>query len=153
MRMHHNMRRKGNGRRFVSVVILFAVILSISVLTTGCGKKAVVDDDNSPILKDAVIESWNDGSVDTQYVDVTLVYDREVCWQEKHTESLRVTISDGKISDKKIEFLKGESEKELLLRIRVDSVTNGTLKYKPCRFGDRNKCNYISRWKVCYSEF
>ncbi len=127
MRMHHNMRRKGNGRRFVSVVILFAVILSVSVLTTGCGKKAVVDDDNSPILKDAVIESWNDGSVDTQYVDVTLSYDREVCWQEKHTNSLRVTISDGKISDKKMQFLKGESEKELLLRIQVDSVTNGTL--------------------------
>ena len=84
MRMHHNMRRKGNGRRFVSVVILFAVILSISVLTTGCGKKAVVDDDNSPILKDAVIESWNDGSVDTQYVDVTLSYDREVWYNERY---------------------------------------------------------------------
>lgn len=127
MRMNQNMRRKDDSRGFGLAVILFVCILLISALTTGCGKKATVDDDNSPILKEAVVESWNDGNVDAQYVDVTLKYDREVCWQEKHTDSLRVTISDGKISDKKMQFLDGESEKELLLRIQVESVTNGTL--------------------------
>lgn len=116
-------REQYTGKKlFFSFIFFLCVVISLG----GCGK-AGTDSEESPVLTGASLESWNDGSMDDQYVDVSLQFDRPVCWQEKDADTLRVTISGNRMSGDDLELEQGDSDDELVLRISVTAVTNGTL--------------------------
>lgn len=121
--MHRVSRDQGTGKKLFFSAVFF---LCAGILMGGCGKPTA-DSEESPVLTGASLESWNDGSMDEQYVDVSLEFDRPVCWQEKDADTLRVTISGNRMSGDDLELVQGESDQELILRISVTAVTNGTL--------------------------
>lgn len=123
MREKYNIELGHKGKRLITSIAIFSCILA---LLFGCGK-VEVDKNNSPTLTDVIIKSWNAGSMEAQYVDVSLLFDKPVCWKEKKADSLRVTISDQKVNAKKMDLIQEDNEKELTLRLTVTAVTNGTL--------------------------
>lgn len=116
-------RKKSAGTKWIFWCCLF---LCMGFLISGCGKPKA-DPEQSPVLTGVFMSSGNDGSLEEQYVDVSLKFDRPVSWQEKEADSLRVAISDQRMSGDDLALMSGESDQELILRIRVTAVTNGTL--------------------------
>lgn len=92
------------------------------LLLTGCfGTKLSKSD--SPILKDVSIETYNNGSEDTQYVEIIFTFNKKISSGKKPDENMKITIAGERMEVEKAE---AEGEK-LYFHLPVTAITRGNL--------------------------
>jgi len=96
-----------------------AVLLGIS----GCGSVRISEEE-SPKLNNVIIQTYNNGSESSQFVEVTLQFDRKIAVKKKILSNMKVTISGTRMSD--ITASKTADE-DITLNIPVTAVTKGIL--------------------------
>ncbi len=101
--------------------------LAGSLILSGCSGKVTTDEDHSPTLIDAEIDSYNEGSLSEQYVSVELAFDQPVRISDKRQDSLRITIAQERVSEDDYTLTQGEDDTKVELLIPVEAVTTGVL--------------------------
>ena len=66
-------------------------VLWLGVLA-GCG--ADIDPEKSPVLRDVEITAYNEGSVDSQFVEADLIFDRNLSAGKDLMDNMKLTIND-----------------------------------------------------------
>lgn len=114
----------------------FLLVLAVATafLLAACGKRPV-DEEKSPRLVDAAIRSYSEGSEDSQYVQVSLVFDKEISVADT-ASSLRVTISGERIEEDEMTLRMGDEKDTAELSIPVEAVTSGVLKIQKAEKAD-----------------
>ena len=107
----------------LTVFLMALMILCI----TGCGGKAVLDEENSPKVTTAEIYSHNSGKEDSQQVRVLLYFDKEVKLNEKKQDTMKITIAGKRYGRDKYHLELAEDKKKLIITIPTTAVTNGKL--------------------------
>lgn len=101
-------------------IVLLLLLGAVSL--TGCGRTVGT---GSPQLESVCITAYNNGSEDSQYVQVELRFDREISVSEESTDSLRITVSGERIREYTVEM--GADPDTALLTLPVEAVTEGLL--------------------------
>lgn len=125
--IHTKIRKKINLGLLWALGFLF-------IFCVGCGS-ALYDKNKSPRFVDYAIESYNEGSLDTQFVVVSLAFDKPVVVQSAPADTLKATIAGNRVADKDWQWavLGGN---EIRLTFEVDGVNNGILEISPSERGD-----------------
>ncbi len=105
----------------IGIVLCFLGFLFAS----GCNS-SLVEEAYSPCLMDFTVHSMNQGSEDTQYVMMELLFDKPVAVQKKALDSLRILIAGERINSEDC-LLEKMEDKVLVLTIKVTAITNGQL--------------------------
>ncbi len=106
-------------------------LLGVPFLLSACGRKPV-SQEHSPQLVSGEILSYNEGSEDSQFVKVNLVFDRDISVAED-MDSLRVTIS-GERMEGQIQMADEPNTASLV--IPVKAITSGVLKIQKSEKAD-----------------
>lgn len=108
--------------------VLLAV-LSLILMTgcMGCGKKAILDDENSPGAVTAEIFSQNAGKEDSQQVRVLVYFDKDVQMNEKKQDTIKITIAGKRYDKDKYHMELSQDNKKLVITIPTTAVTNGKI--------------------------
>lgn len=107
----------------VRLIILMLLVMGVM---GGCAKPEV-NNEKSPILTDVTLESSNEGSEEKQYVEATLVFDKEVKLASKTLKSLQITIAGERVKDSEYTMKLSDDSDELILTIQVSAVSDGQL--------------------------
>ena len=113
---------KGKVKQLTVLLVVLAV-LGI----TGCGNKAVLDEENSPQVTTAEIYSQNSGKEDSQQVKVLLYFDKDIKINEKKQDTMKITIAGQRYDKDKYQMELAEDKKKLIITIPTTAVTNGKL--------------------------
>lgn len=103
-----------------------AVVLLIAAGVFLC--RVRVDEENSPQLTGLEVTSYNEGTEESQFVQVDLIFDREIQIMSDRCDNLRITISGNRVQPDEYIFKAGEDGQTARLVISVDAVTEGILK-------------------------
>lgn len=104
-------------------ILTFLLLSGVLLICSGCGK-AIVSEEGSPQLKTVSIRTYNNGSESSQFVEVTLTFDRDVLVGGKPLVNMRVTIHETRYES--IEAAQDDAS-SVVLTIPVTAVTKGTL--------------------------
>jgi hypothetical protein len=96
--------------------------MGLLLLLSLCGCAAKVGD-GSPNLESVGISSYNNGTEDSQFVQVDLEFDREISLGT--TDSLRITVSGNRVQEYSLEMT--ENAQTARLTFPVEAVTEGVL--------------------------
>lgn len=115
------------NRRICLAGILICFILC---MLTGCGNKVV--EGVSPTLTDYTLEGECEGDESSQFVVLTLQFDREIAYDENFADDLRITIAD--IRQKSEDFqISQDTADSITLKIPVTAITTGNLHLEPLK--------------------
>jgi hypothetical protein len=99
-----------------------AVLLAFAAALAGCGG-AVYDAANSPVLETAALETYNEGTDETQYIRVTLGFDREISVAKGYAPSIQIAgdaVENSRIASE-------AAGADLIVTVGADKVRNGDL--------------------------
>lgn len=116
-------------------VFAFGVCLACLLALGGCGAPGY-DSAHSPKLIGYDISSYNLGSLEEQFVQLTLQFDAPVEPAGSPADCLRITIAGERWQAEDCEWTAGGSEAEVALTLRVNAVTNGRLEISPLTEGE-----------------
>lgn len=116
------MKKKKICRLLTLVVLVMAMMLMAS-----CGS-AKTDEDLSPRLDDIRLDSYNENSIDSQWVTVDLIFDRPIAVEDDKCENLRITIAGERVQDNEYTLIAGDQDNIARLKISVEAITKGVLK-------------------------
>ena len=108
------------GRR--AAFLLFSLCLLFGLTAAGCGS-AQTDPDTSPVLTDISSDSYNEGSMDSQYVSVVLTFDRAIAVTDDPLENMNITIGGEHMDDVTAEQT-GENTLELTILVNAITKSN-----------------------------
>lgn len=117
-----NIIKKINGKLAI-LIVLCAVCLTFA----SCGT-AKTDADYSPHLEDINVDSYSEGTEESQYVTADLIFDRRIAVTDEKCDSLRITIADQRIHEDEYTLEQGEKGNTARLKISVNAITKGVLK-------------------------
>jgi hypothetical protein len=110
-------------------LLLVALLVAVATIS-GCGSSgsggAVYDAAHSPVLQTARIQTGNEGSEDSQYVRITLGFDREILVTDGYAPQLRIAGEAVDPADMTV-AVTGDGLTELEVTVRVDKVQGGSL--------------------------
>lgn len=109
---------------------LCGVAALLTALLLSCGSPKV-DAEHSPRLEAASIESYSQDTEDSQYVEVDLIFDRDITVTDDKCEDLRITIAGERVREDEWELKQGDKSNSAQLIINVEAVTEGVLKAEP----------------------
>ena len=110
-------------RGFASHLLALALALVLASSLPACKGVAVYDAEHSPVPVSVSLESYNEGSEGTQYVKVTLTFDREVAVKAGYAPEIVIAGAKVKKDDMKV----SGSEKGIVALIHIDKVRNGDM--------------------------
>lgn len=116
----------------IYIIILMVLIICI---VSACSKSQV-DKDKSPSIIDVLIESMNENSEETQYVKVSLTFDKEVKLLKETSKSLLMTIAGKQVDDSDYKMKLSEDAKKVVITIHVELVNSGEIVIKPEKDSD-----------------
>jgi hypothetical protein len=102
---------------------VLAVLAAAALSFAGCGGSAVYDEANAPVLETAALETYNEGTEETQYIRVTLGFDREIAAEKGYTP--QIAIAGSAVDKKNIET--EASGNELAVTVNSDKIRNGDM--------------------------
>lgn len=115
----------GTIKRGALTLIAAFLLLSLS----GCGSKASIDEENSPVLDYVEIYSKNSGTEDSQQVVLNLFFDRAVKVNEKQKDSIRLIIGKERIENGKYQVKSTGEPEKISVTVPVTAVTTGELEF------------------------
>jgi len=110
-------------RRHSHAVLLpaLAFLMAGVLLSGGCGSSGGGQDaQNSPRITDIVMDSYNEGTEDAQYVQAQLIFDRDVQCSEDALENMNITIGGERMDEITAEQT---DDRTLELTIHVNAIT------------------------------
>jgi|GEM_PF-1820327 len=110
-----------NNKKLAFFLIFIMIVTLMG--TSGCGA-AKISDEKSPCLENVFLKTYNNGSESSQFVEVTLRFDREIAAGKKILSNMKVTISGTRMTD--ITASKTDDD-TITLEIPVAAVTKGLL--------------------------
>lgn len=113
---------KKNTKKFVAVFLLMWTV----VICVSCNS-AKVHSEYSPCLVDVQLQSYNNGSEESQFVQVDLIFDREIAVVSEKFENLKILIAGNRIKEDAYTLEQGEDENTARITISVQAVTTGVL--------------------------
>ncbi len=125
-----------NGKRKICQIIIPLLCLGFCLLLSGCAGSMTTSEEESPNLIGASITSYNEGSLEEQYVNVELTFDRPIQVSEKSDDSLRITIAKERVAKDEYTLTRGEDETTAELLIPVEAVTTGVLEIEKSEKAD-----------------
>lgn len=114
--------KKGNW------IITGILLLLVIFCETSCSKKINVDEEASPRLADVEISSYNEGTEKSQYVEVNLIFDREISVSSEAENSLRITVAGERVKEEEYTLTAGDDLNSARLLLSVEAITDGILK-------------------------
>lgn len=109
-----------------SMLVLSAIVaLGISLLSCGSAK---INAEHSPRLENATIGSYSRDTESSQYVEVDLIFDRDITVVDDKCESLRITIADERVQEDEYTLTQGNESNIARLTINVEAITKGVLR-------------------------
>ena len=87
----------GMNNKKLAFFLIFIMIVTL-MGTSGCGA-AKISDEKSPCLENVFLKTYNNGSESSQFVEVTLRFDREIAAGKKILSNMKVTISGTRMTD------------------------------------------------------
>lgn len=131
--MHANMKqdvikeKKGdNVKRYTKKIISIFIFVWIAVICVSC-HSAKISSEYSPCLVDVQLKSYNNGTEDSQFVQVDLIFDREIAVVSEKFKNLKILIAGNRIKEDAYTLEQGEDEKTARITISVQAVTTGVL--------------------------
>ena len=116
------------GKTFIRKTFIrkkLALIMAVGCILfslTGCSG-AKIDETNSPALSDVSVTTYNNGSEDSQYVEVTLQFDKNIRIAENPAENMRITIAEERMEPEEFSV----EDSTLSFRLPVTAITRGNL--------------------------
>lgn len=121
-----NMKILNSGTKISTIISI--LLLTIAMLTLSSCGQASVDAEKSPHLADIKLTSYSENTEDTQYVQVDMIFDKDIAVVDDKCESLRITIADERIGEDEYTLTSGEDSQTATIKISVNAVTKGVLK-------------------------
>ncbi|MBO5460992.1 MAG: hypothetical protein J5983_04260 [Ruminococcus sp.] len=118
---------KSLGKRGVILGVTCLIVVLVIVIGV-LVRQVKVDEEHSPQLTDVEVTSYNEGSEESQFVQVDLIFDREIKLASETCKNLRITISGNRVQEGEYSLQAGENEQTAQLVISVDAITEGILK-------------------------
>lgn len=115
--------------------LCFIALFVLAFLLTSCSK-VTVSEENSPQLKDVSIISFNEGSESSQFVEVDLIFDREIAVVSDTAKSLRITIAGNRVQEGEYTLEADEDTCKAKLLISVEAITEGVLRIEKSEKAD-----------------
>jgi hypothetical protein len=113
---------------FHSRPVLLCLLLTVTAcaLLTACADSGGYDEAYSPNLRQTELTSYNKGSSETQYIEATLSFDREV---RAGDFMPKIRIANETVKDQDVEVLTSGSD--VKITIRVDKIKDGDISIQP----------------------
>lgn len=118
------------NKKFCLIVALLSLCLFLGV---GCGNS--LQEGVSPRLTDYTLAGECDGDENSQFVVLSLQFDKEINCDEDFADDLRITIADERQKADNFQ-MRQDSPDSVTLRMPVSAVTSGKLHIEPVKQGE-----------------
>ena len=119
-------------KKFFNILIILSILCTACLTFTSCGT-AKTDAEYSPRLENINVDSYSEGTEESQYVTVDLIFDRQIAVTDDKCDSLRITIADRRIGDDEYTLEKGDENNTARFKISVRAITEGILRIQPVK--------------------
>lgn len=107
--------------------LVFCVVAALGMSLASCNS-VKADEEYSPRLENATIGSYSRDTESSQYVEVDLMFDRDITVVDDKCESLRITIADERVQEDEYMLMQGDKSNIARLTINVEAITKGVLR-------------------------
>ncbi len=115
-------------------ILLVGILLCFGLcMLAGCGSK--LQEGVSPKLIDYTLGGECDGDENSQFVVLTLQFDRDITYDENFADDLRITIADERQKSKNFQLSQNMAD-SVTMRMPVSAITNGKLHIEPLKEGE-----------------